>query len=686
GSGDFAIEFQVPFALPAITVDSADLTPTSGNTITATITQTTPGVTPNAAAGIDRIDSITGGHDVSPTLVFGAGIGKAAGSNGGDILFVTTDGSTLEGLAGNDLLVGGDGFDKLVGGPGNDFIAGGPGKDTLLGGPGNDTIQSGLGEDHVEGNAGDDHLIAQAGAGEFLGGIGNDTLEIQSSNSARFIGGEDDDTFLLQNGWGKAEIYEFSGEGDDTIDFSNVTDSITHVLTGGALTSGTNEFTPSTSLWERYLTATGDSSGTFATGGNELSVPFVKQLNPVQKLNLGNADGGTFTLTYDATTTSSIAYKSDATTLASDIQKALNTALKSLKKDVRVTALSTANQFNIEFVDHPTVPKVMTLATTNLTNSGGSLSGTALEQTEEGQGLNEVQTIDFEGVTGAPTGNFKLRIGDSVTGTISAAGDAEATRAAIETALNNLSIKSGVLGAISGLFGDSKYNVTVTLPTVGEKTFRVQFHTPNASDVRLIEVLDNSGNQLVDGSNVPYELVATDRDGKTESRLANIENLVAANADNRFIFGDNWGVDYSFAEQFLPTFLRDDDSSLTIDTSPIADNGHNLTLDFRNVTNPLNFEFSSEEHSVQTIDTDGEASAFTLTYSESQVVKLDLKGTETGAFKLSLESPPGTTLTTAAIKILKNQRTTAYNIERAIEAITPGFNLNSGVSVDVNED
>ena len=184
-----------------------------------------------------------------------------------------------------------------------------------------------------------------------------------------------------------------------------MTDSVTHVLTGGALTSGTNEFTPSTSLWERYLTATGDSSGTFATGGNELSVPFVKQLNPAQKLNLGNADGGSFTLTYDATTTSSIAYKSDATTLASDIQKALNTALKSLKKDVRVTALSTANQFNIEFVDHPTVPKVMTLATTNLTNSGGSLSGTALEQTEDGQGLNEVQTIDFEGVTGAPTGN-----------------------------------------------------------------------------------------------------------------------------------------------------------------------------------------------------------------------------------------------------------------------------------------
>jgi Ca2+-binding RTX toxin-like protein len=47
---------------------------------------------------------------------------------------------TLNGGAGDDLLVGGGGNDMLFGGPGDDVLIGGPGIDTLDGGPGDDVI------------------------------------------------------------------------------------------------------------------------------------------------------------------------------------------------------------------------------------------------------------------------------------------------------------------------------------------------------------------------------------------------------------------------------------------------------------------------------------------------------------------------------------------------------------------
>ncbi len=206
-----------------------------------------------------------------------------------------------------------------------------------------------------------------------------------------------------------------------------------------------------------------------------------------------------------------------------------------------------------------------------------------------------------------------------------------------ETALNNLSQKSGITGAISKLFGDAKYQVTVT--TEAAKTFRVQFHAPNAQDVPSIEITDMNGQVLVGSDGNPLALVTTVADGQTESRLANLETLVAANANNRFVFGDNWGVDYSFSDQFLPTFLRPDDSTLTVDTTPATQNGHAIEIDFRNVTNELNFQFESETHAVQTIDSDSTSGTFKLAFFESEVVRLDLKGQTTGTYQLQLDDP-----------------------------------------------
>jgi RTX calcium-binding nonapeptide repeat (4 copies) len=55
-------------------------------------------------------------------------------------LIAGPENDTLEGLAGNDILVGGRGTDTLTDGAGNDILIGGRGHDTLNGGPGADTI------------------------------------------------------------------------------------------------------------------------------------------------------------------------------------------------------------------------------------------------------------------------------------------------------------------------------------------------------------------------------------------------------------------------------------------------------------------------------------------------------------------------------------------------------------------
>jgi len=66
---------------------------------------------------------------------------QAFGGNGNDILLVAgsvTQGVTLAGEAGNDLLTGGSGNDSLSGGDGDDWLNGGNGSDDLSGGQGND--------------------------------------------------------------------------------------------------------------------------------------------------------------------------------------------------------------------------------------------------------------------------------------------------------------------------------------------------------------------------------------------------------------------------------------------------------------------------------------------------------------------------------------------------------------------
>jgi Ca2+-binding RTX toxin-like protein len=56
---------------------------------------------------------------------------------------------TLDGGAGDDVLIGGAGDDTLLGGPNDDVLIGGPGNDTLDGGPGNNVVLDDVGINSV---------------------------------------------------------------------------------------------------------------------------------------------------------------------------------------------------------------------------------------------------------------------------------------------------------------------------------------------------------------------------------------------------------------------------------------------------------------------------------------------------------------------------------------------------------
>jgi Ca2+-binding RTX toxin-like protein len=92
-------------------------------------------------------------------------------------------GLTIDGGAGNDVIVGGQGADKLLGGDGDDAVAGGRGDDVAFLGAGNDVFgwNPGDGSDIVEGQAGLDGLI-------FNGANANENIDISANgNRVRFF-------------------------------------------------------------------------------------------------------------------------------------------------------------------------------------------------------------------------------------------------------------------------------------------------------------------------------------------------------------------------------------------------------------------------------------------------------------------------------------------------------------------
>jgi Ca2+-binding RTX toxin-like protein len=76
--------------------------------------------------------------------------------------------TTIDALAGSDVVFGNTGDDTLSGGAGNDMVTGGAGNDTVNGDAGNDNLMGDAGNDILNGGAGLDIMTGGAGADAFV--------------------------------------------------------------------------------------------------------------------------------------------------------------------------------------------------------------------------------------------------------------------------------------------------------------------------------------------------------------------------------------------------------------------------------------------------------------------------------------------------------------------------------------
>lgn len=185
---------------------------------------------------VSKTDLVEGDfRDYAPTL---------APTEGDDLLKLTGENETIDGLGGDDRIIGGTGYTTIYGGAGNDDIAGGQagsyidggiGDDWLKGSVGTDEIYGGDGNDSISGRSGNDTLYGNAGKDSILGNEGDDTL----------FGGDGDDalqggsgTNTLDGGAGNDLIYSHSGtdtatggSGNDTFKLGNLNHGLTVALT-----------------------------------------------------------------------------------------------------------------------------------------------------------------------------------------------------------------------------------------------------------------------------------------------------------------------------------------------------------------------------------------------------------------------------------------------------------------------
>ncbi|UOP06632.1 putative Ig domain-containing protein [Alysiella crassa] len=179
-------------------------------------TEPTPNQMPNPHEG--ELDQYNSFDVVSPEKV---GI---VGGNKADVVFLAgSTGSSVNALAGNDLVIGGGYADVILGGEGNDFLSGSNmgvnaaadkralDKDVIIGGAGRDLIYGGVGDDIIQTGERFEHLL-ETNTNErgdwATGGADND--KIYGSQDRDFLqGGEGDDVV-----YGGASDDVILGDGD----------------------------------------------------------------------------------------------------------------------------------------------------------------------------------------------------------------------------------------------------------------------------------------------------------------------------------------------------------------------------------------------------------------------------------------------------------------------------------------
>ena len=190
----------------------------------------------------DPADLLLRGNEGSDLLVAGPLIsyGKISLANYPDIENLAAAGSnmTLQGGAGDNILIGNNHGDSIDGGPGNDFLYGAGSLATLNGGAGNDVIvyQPDNQPDNVWGGAGNDELDAGWTTGGaaialtdyshndieiVIGGYGADTI-LGNGLANTLIGGGGDD--IISGLAGNDLLY--GGRGNDTLDGGSGSDTL----------------------------------------------------------------------------------------------------------------------------------------------------------------------------------------------------------------------------------------------------------------------------------------------------------------------------------------------------------------------------------------------------------------------------------------------------------------------------
>ena len=109
-------------------------------------------------------------------FVAGSGSDRVIGNAAANRLDLRGGNDSANGMAGNDVLLGGDGADQLLGHLGNDLLRGDGGADRLIGGAGDDVLQGGSGADRLAGDIGNDRLAGGTGIDVFIFSGGNDVV------------------------------------------------------------------------------------------------------------------------------------------------------------------------------------------------------------------------------------------------------------------------------------------------------------------------------------------------------------------------------------------------------------------------------------------------------------------------------------------------------------------------------
>ncbi len=187
----------------------------------------------NILLGMGGNDHIQGGGDQDLLL----------GNKGSDFIQGYAGNDVISGGKDNDTVLGGDGDDFLTGDMGNDLVAGGDGKDSIYGGKDDDMLLGENGDDYILGNLGNDTINAgdgndiafgNEGTDLIFGLFGNDTLDGGQENDS-LDGGEGNDLLLGGDGndvlFGDADNDKLEGGAGDDILNGGAGDDI---LNGGA--------------------------------------------------------------------------------------------------------------------------------------------------------------------------------------------------------------------------------------------------------------------------------------------------------------------------------------------------------------------------------------------------------------------------------------------------------------------